>query len=341
MRLAVYPRYPAIMDNQISRRTFLGASGLAAVGVGSLLYAPSAGAHPLPSATTHFDLAAASAALPGFKGKMLAQPKFNPQSLAYASSLKSFFITAYQELTNPTYDISLTRTDVSGNVTGSMLLKNFGHGTQIGVHYINGITWIWSEADNQSRIVRFPFQNGATITSTSSGVQDRTPPLGSGLYTASIDPRNSNLIVGRSVSGGKEISVYDLTQAETASPSSWKKLGGCTLSYSDSVYGSDKGDAWQGITVYDRYLYLFQGPVPNTSPKEAQFTVFDLTSGKRVFGAYKTGPFNNLPDWEPQGVAVALDLNPNDNTDILCMLVRSEGDGNHYASVAYKPLYKG
>lgn len=82
-------------------------------------------------------------------------------------------------------NMTLTKIASDGTILGSMYLKGFGHGLSIGVEPVGSTTYLWTEAVAASepalggsasagyygtKIARFAWQDGATLTSTSPGV---------------------------------------------------------------------------------------------------------------------------------------------------------------------------
>jgi hypothetical protein len=163
-------------------------------------------------------------------------------------------------------DLCLTRLDTSGRILGTMYLRGFGHGVQIGVESTTSGAYLWTETHNirtansdgtytgwGDRIARFEFTNGTVLTADSPALTPYTLESGVDRTTVAIDPANNRLAVRCRVSGAFRYRLYDLA--------AFKAGGRTTLADVAQPADLQPGytDTFQGFASYGGYLYLLAG----------------------------------------------------------------------------------
>lgn len=232
-------------------------------------------------------------------------------------------------------DLWVTRTDLTGVRNASMLLRGFGHGVQIAVEpQADGGVYLWTESHvggngYGTRIGRFKFDNGGTITSGQA--QDRTPKLGNlgpgANPQPAIDPYTDRLLVRfRDPNGRRRMVVFAMRDARAGRLSSAQRLAECALPDRGS-WG--KSHPFQGFTGFGQYAYLLEGEAGSSI---SYLTCVDLNSGKVVEDRFETQAGKSLPTREPEGMAIQ--LLPGEAR--LTLGLSSRSDGVYQSSVFYK-----
>jgi hypothetical protein len=266
--------------------------------------------------------------------KPLHKSDWHMQSYAFDNTLGDiYFVQRRPRTTNG--DLWVTRTDRAGNRRASMLLKGFGHGVQIAVEPDPGENpFLWAEthagADGYgTRVGRFRFVNGATITSADA--QDRTPALDSlgerPNPQPAIDPYNGRLLVRyRDDQDRRRIAVFQLSDATDGRLGHDQRLAECLL--------PDRGDwaeehPFQGFTAFGQFAYLLEGEAGVIT---SYLTCIDLNSGQVVQDRFHTQAGRSLPNREPEGMAIQ--LLPGEAR--LTLGLTSHVDGSYTASIFHK-----
>ncbi|TCC51855.1 teichoic acid biosynthesis protein C [Kribbella pittospori] len=237
----------------LSRRGLLAGAGavLAAGAVGS-----TASAHPLDLfPTRRFALDGPGGEL--FRGKPLADVTVmqsiafdSPNRLLYAGQLRAGAPASSGDLT-------LTQLSLSGDVLGHMYLSGFGHAVSIGAETSGRTTYLWTETDVDTanargrQIARFRWQDGATLTKDSPGLQKWKPVADGSVFTPSVDQRHGRLGVRHSLADGMHINVYSLAAARRGDFS--RPL----VSFKQPTMTA--GIDFQGWTLYGSYAYFWEG----------------------------------------------------------------------------------
>jgi hypothetical protein len=247
-------------------------------------------------------------------------------------------------------DLCLTRLDTSGNILGSMYLRGFGHGVQIGVESTNSGSYLWTETHNVptlnadgtytgwgDRLARFKFANGTVLTADSPAVTQYTLESGTDRTTAGVDPVNDRLAVRCRVGGAFRFRLYDLADF---------KAGGRTA-LADVAQPAELQpgypDTFQGFASLGSHLYLLAGTAYGTdgsvSPDGNTFvTCVDWNTGD-VVDQQLTKAGYTLPYREPEGMAIQIPDPSAPQAVRLCMgfaSVVSDTDSRKRASVYYK-----
>ncbi|MEU1408451.1 Tat pathway signal sequence domain protein [Streptomyces sp. NPDC005728] len=250
-------------------------------------------------------------------------------------------------------DLCVTRLDTSGNVLGTMYLRGFGHGVQIGVESTGSGSYLWTETHNVrslnsdgttytgwgDRLARFKFANGTVLTADSPAVTQYTLESGVDRTTCAIDPVNNRLAVRCRVSGAFRFRLYDLAAF---------KAGGRTA-LADVAQPADLqpgyNDTFQGFASYGSYLYLLAGsqygkdgsvsPNGNTFITSVDWNTGTVTEQKLTKAGY------TLSYREPEGMAIQIPDPSNPSALRLCSgfsSFTSDTDQRKKASIYYKAV---
>ncbi|TCC16245.1 teichoic acid biosynthesis protein C [Kribbella speibonae] len=201
-------------------------------------------------------------------------------------------------------NLTLTQLSIdTGANLGHMYLTGFGHAVSIGAEAVGSTTYIWTETDVDTtngrgrQITRFPWQNGATLTSTS--VTKWKPVANGTVFTPAVDQRYGRLGVRYALSDGMHINVYSLAAARAGDFS--------TVLASFKQPALTTGVAFQGWALYGSYVYLWEGNAypgsPNQDDATSKLWCYDINAGQLV------DSFRTLAGWsltyrEAEGMAV-------------------------------------
>ncbi|WP_240103836.1 Tat pathway signal sequence domain protein [Streptomyces sp. MUM 16J] len=247
-------------------------------------------------------------------------------------------------------DLCVTRLDLSGEILGTMYLRGFGHGVQIGVESTGSGSYLWTEshsvrtleADGSytgwgDRLARFEFANGTVLTPDSPAVAQHTLEAGVDRTTCAIDPVTNRIAVRCRVSGAYRYRLYDLADFTS---------GGRTA-LADVAQPADLqpgySDTFQGFASYGSSLYLLAGTAYGTdgsvSPNGNTYvTCVDWNTGS-VTEQELTKAGYSLPYREPEGMAIQIPDPASPQAVRLCMgfaSTASDTDSRKKASVYYK-----
>ncbi|MFC7470033.1 hypothetical protein ACFQVA_24370 [Actinomadura keratinilytica] len=122
-------------------------------------------------------------------------------------------------------DLCITQLDFSGNKLGHMYLLGFGHGVSIGAQPVGADTYLWTEVDVNSnargtRLARFKWNNGATLSRTSAALAKHQPIPGATEMTCAIDPVNNRMAIRYLTASGRRYGVYNVADIAAASTTS-------------------------------------------------------------------------------------------------------------------------
>ena len=289
------------MDNLSRRGLLTGAGALLAAGaVGAPASARPVRVVDLP-ATKRFAMGGAGGEI--FRSKPLHDATVM-QSFAFDTPNNRLF-AAQLKAGSPANsgDLAVTRLDFAGNELGHMYLTGFGHAVSIGAEAVGGTTYLWTETDIDTasgrgrQIARFPWQNGATLTS--SQVTKWKPVANGSVFTPAVDQRYGRLGVRYQVSDGLHINVYSLAAARTGDFS--------TVLASFKQPALTSGIDFQGWALYGAYAYLYEGEAypgaPDPADSTAKLWCYDINSGQLV-DSFATLAGQSLTYREPEGMAV-------------------------------------
>lgn len=259
-------------------------------------------------------------------------------------------------------DLTVTQWDMSGNITGHMYLRGFGHGVSFGVEPSGTSTYLWFEVDavqdrdkmtsRGRRICRFKFVNTNTpLDATSTSLQKFTPVAGSTTNTVSIDPVH-NRLVHRYNLGGMRFAVHDLAKARAGDfGSPLVDIAQPAVKIDPQVYGKP---SFQGYAVGGSYLYLLHGnsydyyqdhdgnpdtPKINISRQgegNTHLTSVNLNTGQ-IVKTFHSRAAHTLSFREPEGLAIQIPNPATPDVFRLCMGFASGLEpGKRLASIYYK-----
>ncbi|PKS08135.1 hypothetical protein jhhlp_005410 [Lomentospora prolificans] len=201
-------------------------------------------------------------------------------------------------------NLCITQLDFSGNQVGYMYINSFGHGVAIGAEAVGSSTYLWTEVDPKSsgygtRVARFKFSNGATISNSSSSVTKFSPISGATEYTCTTDPVHKRLIVRYQKSGAKHIAVFDLAAAAKGDFSN-------PLVNFPQPLPTTRGTRFQGYTAYGQYLYLLWGDSYTDSGGvlNSEVASVNMNTGEIKQGPLLTKAGSTLDFREPEGLAI-------------------------------------
>jgi hypothetical protein len=287
------------MDN-LSRRGLL--TGAGAVVAAGTIGGPAATARTLSLPTSkRFKMSATTNEF--FRSKALWGPTVM-QSFAFDTPNNRLFTGQLRSGTPANSgDLTLSQLNFSGTVLGHMYLNGFGHAVSIGAEAVGSTTYIWTETDVDTangrgrQIARFPWQDGATLTSSSV---TKWKPVSSGsVFTPAVDQRFGQLGVRHSLSDGMHINVYSLAAARAGDFS--------TVLASFKQPALTAGIDFQGWALYGSFAYFWEGEAYPGDPDETQATsklwCYDINAGALV-DSFLTLAGKSLTYREPEGMAV-------------------------------------
>ncbi|ALM39482.1 MULTISPECIES: phage baseplate protein [Streptomyces] len=198
-------------------------------------------------------------------------------------------------------DLCITQLDFSGNKLGHMYLLGFGHGVSIGAQPVGADTYLWTEVDVNSnargtRLARFKWNNGATLSRTSSALAKHQPIPGATEMTCAIDPVNNRMAIRYLTASGRRYGIYNV--ADIAAGVYDKPL-------SDVPHPTGLG-TFQGYALYGSYVYQLTGNPygpDNPNPGNSYVSSVDVNTGALVQRAF-TRAGSTLSFREPEGMGI-------------------------------------
>ncbi|TDD40738.1 teichoic acid biosynthesis protein C [Nonomuraea terrae] len=305
--------------------------GLLKLGAGVAATAALAPAEAAAAAEGRFDLTAPSTSLiwkkPLRDGTVL-------QSFAIDNTNRHIYAVQLKNGggSNAAGDLCVTKLSLSGSILGHMYLMGFGHGVQIGVEPSGTSAYLWTETDaagaadgaRGTRLARFRFVNGRTITPSSSGLTKYSLVAGASNTTCTIDPSTGRLVMRYHDGSGFRFAAY--SQAEVKSGSKKRVF--------DVAQPSGLG-TFQGYAAYGNFVYLLTGNAyhagDNPPPGDTYTHCVDLRTGKLVQRARSVAG-KSLDYREPEGMGIQI-VN---GAPRLCLGLASGPSGDRLASIFYK-----
>lgn len=181
--------------------------------------------------------------------------------------------------TNPEH-ILISKIRISDKkVLGYMRLHGFGHGSQIGIDKLDGVTKIWCECYGEphittgklfgTKICRFTFENGKEYTTSAGNVFDMVTDARN--IQVSVSEQTNRLSVKYITYSNKNaINVYDLKSVIDNNP---KMLASFTIpSWLETSISPN-----QGHSVYGNRVYHYQGGDSSVDESKTRVTVFDFS----------------------------------------------------------------
>ncbi|MEV5493997.1 teichoic acid biosynthesis protein C [Nonomuraea fuscirosea] len=232
---------------------------------------------------------------------------------------------------NAAGNLCLTKLSLTGTVLGHMYLMGFGHGVQFGVEPSGSSAYLWTETDGVSdgsssrgsRLARFKFANGQTLTTSSPALTKFKPISDAENTTCAIDPSTNRLIMRYADGSSFRYAVYSLPalKAGTARP------------LFEIAQPTGLG-VFQGYAAYGNFVYMLTGEAyseANPAPGNTYITCLDLRTGEQVQRA-RTEAGRSLDYREPEGMGIQLVS----GAPRLCLGLASGVTGARKASIFYK-----
>jgi len=265
------------------------------------------------AATYRFDLHLDSASL--FKSKFLHGQYHVPQSFAFDNQNGCLYVVQVEatdsagtfDVHSANGDLELTRLSLDGTaILGFMYLRGFGHGVAIGVEPVAGSTipYLWTEVDSApnvngegrgTKLGRFRYASGATLSTSSSAIQKFSPVLGVQSCTCTVDMRNGYLAMRYQASTNQwRLALYLLSTI---------KAGG-TVPLCDVAQPVGMG-TFQGYASLGSYYYVITGNAYGTDnpvPGNTELFCIDWNSGNIVEQRHSNA-FGDLIYREPEGIS--------------------------------------
>ncbi|GAB3408509.1 phage baseplate protein [Flindersiella endophytica] len=313
---------------ELSRRQLLG--GAAAVTAGAAI--PALTATPalasLPD-SPEFDLSGNGGYY--FLQKELHQPYWAMQSFAFDNVNQRIYFAQKkpkEQMVPGTFgDIWLTKTDLSGNILGTMALRGFGHGSSMGVEPVGAGSepFIWIEADSWrvhddtkepydiddgEKVARFRFVDGHTLDYRVPDIpmDDLTPKVTSFSFSPrpAIDPYASRVLYRYHSDDSDHpwrVVVFSLADARAGRLSDGYRLAERAIPTNNEL-GLLDSDQFQGITLCGRYAYLSFGAT-NANP---WLVKLDMNGGLGLgWSKFRTSAGENtLSGREAEGMAIRM-----------------------------------
>ncbi|MEV0592947.1 phage baseplate protein [Nonomuraea cavernae] len=228
-------------------------------------------------------------------------------------------------------NLCLTKLSLSGSILGHMYLMGFGHGVQIGVEPSGSSAYLWTETDGVSddgsargsKLARFKFVNGQTLTSTSSALTKYAPVAGASNTTCTVDPSTNRLVMRYHDGSTFRFAVFSLAAVKS----------GSTQKLHDIAQPSGLG-TFQGYAAYGNFVYILTGNAysdANPAPGNTYVTCLDLRSGQQVQRARSVAG-KSLDYREPEGMGIQIVS----GAPRLCLGLASGLGGARKASIFYK-----
>ncbi|MFJ9588675.1 phage baseplate protein [Streptomyces acidicola] len=307
--------------NAVSRRTLLlTGAGIAAAASGgfSLLTAETAYADVDPS---QYFVLEGNGGDPVVR-RTLHQPYWAMQSFAF-DHVHGHIYFVQTKVGSKTGDLWVTRTDLSGNVLGSMALHSFDHGSSMGVQPdTSGSPFIWLAGDyrslkpdtdpNSHTICRIKYKDGGLIDyHTSPGVAEFKIGLSDFLDCPrpSIDPYTNRLLVRyMGTTSPWRLALFNLSDVIARGINDDTRPLAKRALPTNAQLGLSDSDLFQGVTSYGQYAYLSYGgaPAKPSDPAKPSYLVrLDMNqTGGQYNEKFQTTAGNSLPGREPQGMAI-------------------------------------
>lgn len=227
--------------------------------------------------------------------------------------------------------LCLTKLSLTGAILGHMYLMGFGHGVQIGVEPSGASAYLWTETDGisddgssrGSRLARFKFVNGQTLTTSSTALTKYAPIAGVNNTTCAIDPSTNRLTMRYWGGSGFRFAVFSLAALKA----------GTATKLLDVAQPSGLG-TFQGYAAYGDFVYILTGNAygsANPAPGNTYLTCLDLRSGEQVQRARSVAG-KSLDYREPEGMGIQIVS----GAPRLCLGLASGLEGARKISIFYK-----
>lgn len=226
------------------------------------------------------------------------------QSFAIDFEEECIYVTQSVTEVDPSY-ILLSKIKFNGTVVGHMKLHGFGHGSQIGIDKINGITKIWCECHGEphittgklfgTKICRFNFEDGREYTTSAGNVFDMVQDARN-MQVAVSEETNRLSIKYITYSNRNAINVYDLKSVIDNNP---RLLASFTIpSWLETSISPS-----QGHSVYGNRIYHYEGGDSSVANgNNTRITVLDFLGNVVETNLVEAGI--NLANREAEGLYV-------------------------------------
>lgn len=250
----------------------------------------------------------------------LHQPYWAMQSFAYDYINKNIYIAQVKPYSK-TGDNWINKTDVSGNVLGTMAIHGFGHASSMGVEPTSAGAepYLWLEgavntaSGGGQRIARFRYVEGGDLTWGASSINDRTPTISRFVNypRPAIDPYTNRLLIryraNLTDTRPWRIALFNLDDAVAGRLTDDDLLLDRAIPNNTELGPITNDDDFQGITAYGQYAYLSYGAPPTDDVPEPKSYLVRLNmneTGASYDEVFRTTAGASLPGREPQGIAV-------------------------------------
>ncbi|MBF8188643.1 teichoic acid biosynthesis protein C [Nonomuraea sp. K274] len=304
--------------------------GLLKIGAGVAATAALA-AEPAAAAEGRFELTAPSTSL------LWRKPLYDEtvlQSFAFDNVNKHIYAVQVKNGSGSSAagHLCVTKLSLTGAILGHMYLMSFGHGVQIGVEPSGTSAYLWTETEAKvidgeirgTKLARFKFVNGQTLTPTSSALTKYTLVDGAVNTTCTVDP-STNRLVTRYWDGSRfRLAAYSLSAVKSGSKEE----------LFDVPQPTGLG-TFQGYAAYGNFVYILTGNAYHTTnnppPGNTYTHSVDLRTGKLVQRARSVAG-KSLDYREPEGMGIQIVS----GAPRLCLGLASGVEKARLASIFYK-----
>ncbi|MGW0855660.1 phage baseplate protein [Streptomyces sp. NPDC002690] len=226
-----------------------------------------------------------------------------PQSMAVDPVTHDLFVVQIRDALEYG-NLCVYRMDRStGRAIDHMHLDGFGHGYQIGAQHIDGTTHLWTEAGPLSdqfgtRIVRFPYLPGQTVTMSSPVLSEPFSPVPGARFVApNVDPVFQRLTVRYLTAQGYLFTQYPIHPV--TGQVTWTALR--TVAHPLATLVPRLADTFQGFASLGDHLYLYTG---NPDLDDTYLTALSWTDGSVLAGPRHITAVPGLERREPEGLCI-------------------------------------
>ncbi|MEV7956668.1 signaling protein [Streptomyces sp. NPDC058316] len=205
-------------------------------------------------------------------------------------------------------DMCVTALSPSGEETGHMHLRGFGHGISFGVEHSDGNVALWVESDVDTRtgygraVARVPFHDGAVLDSASPRIRHHRPLPSSHKVHPTLDPTGRRVLVSHWIGRTHHYAVHRVEDFLAGRYAPLHRVRDSALR---------DGETFQGCALYGDHIYQLTGKPytdaagdnPPSSGGNTYVSAIDVRSG-RAAGRRKVTVAPGLDFREPEGIAV-------------------------------------
>lgn len=205
---------------------------------------------------------------------------------------------------NTTGNIILSKIDFNGKVLGKMYLKAFGHGNQIGIDRIDGVTKIWVECDGAiasggsffgKKVCRFEFINNKTCYNHEGNVYSLAPSDSEYVFVA-VNEESDRLGIRYKQNGKFYFEVYSLRSVLNNTPQLLAKI------LIPSTIETSSKSPNQGFALHANMIYNYEGFSYDQTDNKNNIKISCIDfKGNVLYSQYITHA-PNLSYREPEGL---------------------------------------